>query len=528
MTEQSASLSFHSMGLDTYKVPKDLFRKNREKMITYLQEKLSEIAPSQKNDEFMVYLEGGASSTRFDSDHEPIFRQESYFHYLFGVREPDHCGAVFVKSRKSLLFTPELPRDYATIMGHIPTLEEIKETYQVDDVIFTKDIEKELVKFCSNGGTILLLKGTNSDSGKDYIPPTFTSREIVTDDSILFPVLAECRVIKSKMELDLIRYCTEITSLAHAFTMKNMKPGMMEYQGESLFRHFVYYYFGARHVGYTPICGCGPNGAVLHYGHAGAPNNRQLQNGDICLFDMGAEYMCYGSDVTCSFPISSSGKFSAEQRIVYEGVLNAQRAVILMLKPGVSWSDCHLVAEREIIKALVKLDIVVPGKTSTVDDLVEMRLGAVFMPHGLGHFIGIDTHDVGGYLPGHPERLLEPGLRSLRTARVLKSGMTLTVEPGCYFINHLIDEAIKDGGKFKEFLNIQVLNDFRNFGGIRLEDVVAITEDGCENFTVCPRTVAEVEHVMNGGRWPPLKDDDVALKRTRLTKCGPMPFSMPI
>jgi Xaa-Pro dipeptidase len=106
--------------------------------------------------------------------------------------------------------------------------------------------------------------------------------------------------------------------------------------------------------------------------------------------------------------------------------------------------------------------------------------------------------------------------------------MTLTVEPGCYFINHLIDEAIKEGSTFKEFLNVRLLNEFRNFGGVRLEDVVAITEDSCENFTVCPRTVAEVEHVMNGGKWPPLKDDDVALKRTRLTECGPMPFSMPI
>lgn len=433
-----------------------------------------------------------------------------------------------MNSGQSVLFTPELPRDYATIMGHIPTLEEIKETYQVDHVIFTKDIEKELINFCAKGGTILVLKGENSDSGKYYIPPTFASKEIVTNDSILFPVLAECRVIKSEMELDLVRYCTEITSLAHAFTMKNMKHGMMEYQGESLFRHFVYYYFGARHIGYTAICGCGPNGAVLHYGHAGAPNNRQLQNGDICLFDMGAEYMCYGSDVTCSFPISSSGKFSDEQRVVYEGVLNAQRAVISMLKPGVSWLDCHVVAEREIVKALVKLEIVLPGKAMTVDDLVEMRLGAVFMPHGLGHFIGIDTHDVGGYLPGHPDRSSEPGLKSLRTARVLKAGMTLTVEPGCYFINHLIDEAIKDGAKFKQFLNVQLLNKFRNFGGVRLEDVVAITQDGCENFTVCPRTVAEVEHVMNGGKWPPMKDDDVALKRTRLTKCGPMPFSMPI
>ena len=168
---------------------------------------------------------------------------------------------------------------------------------------------------------------------------------------------------------------------------------------------------------------------ITVFEYPGAPNNRQLQDGDICLFDMGAEYFCYGSDVTCSFPISSNKKFTPKQRSVYEGVLNAQRVVIGMLKPGVSWVDCHKAAEGEVLKALIGLHIVLPGECS-VEELVEMRLGAVFMPHGLGHFIGIDTHDVGGYLPGHQERIKQPGLRSLRTARELKADMTLTVEPG--------------------------------------------------------------------------------------------------
>lgn len=379
---------FFSMGLNTYKIPKELHSTNRKKVLENLREA---IPSSTTNEDYMVYIEGGRATTRYDSDHEPVFRQESYFHYLFGVREPDLCGALYLKSGKCVLFTPKLPEDYATIMGHIPTNVDIKETYQVDDVMYTNDIEATLENFCASGGKILCMKGFNSDSGNEYKPPSFTSKDIVVDDEILFPILAECRVIKSQMELDLIRYCTEITSFAHVFTMKNMKPGMMEYQGESLFRHFIYYNFGARHVGYTSICGCGPDAAVLHYGHAGAPNDRQLQDGESCLFDMGAEYFCYGSDVTCSFPCSSSQKFSPKQKIIYEGVLNAQRKVIDMLKPGASYLDCHKAAEGEILKALVKLDIVNPG-SCTIEELVEMRLGAVFMPHGLGHFIGIDTH----------------------------------------------------------------------------------------------------------------------------------------
>ena len=514
------------MGLSTYKVPKELYTTNRNKVIQALRQTLSK---DGQDHDHIVFLKGGCSLTRNDSDHEPIFRQESFFHYLFGVREPDHYGLIYLKSGKSKLFTPRLSRDYATIMGHIPTLDEIKNTYLVDDVSFEDTMETELADFCSAvpGRKILLLYGKNTDSGNFCKAPEFQSEEIIVDTATLFPILCECRVTKSQMELDLIRHCTEITSLAHVFTMKHMKPGMMEYQGESLFRHYTYYNFGARHVGYTSICGCGPNAAVLHYGHSGAPNDRQIQDGDISLFDMGAEYFCYGSDVTCSFPVSSSGKFTPRQKAVYEGVLNAQRKVIDMLKPGVSWVDCHKAAEAEILKAMIDLGIVIPG-SSSIEHLVEIRLGAVFMPHGLGHLIGIDTHDVGGYLPGHEERIQQPGLRSLRTARKIMEGMTLTVEPGCYFINHLIDEAIKEGSEHAQFLNATILESFRGFGGVRLEDVVAVTKSGCENYTLCPRTIAEVESVMAQGKWPPIRDDDLSLKRTRLTASTPLSFATPI
>ena len=239
----------------------------------------------------------------------------------------------------------------------------------------------------------------------------------------------------------------------------------------------------------------------------------------MCLFDMGAEYCCYGSDVTCSFP--ANGKFTEKQRGVYQGVLNAQVAVYDMLRPGVSYVATHKAAEKEILRALVDLNLVVQGDKS-LEELVEMRLGAVFMPHGLGHLIGIDTHDVGGYLPGCPERIVQPGLKSLRMARKMLEGMTLTVEPGCYFIDHLLDGATADSSDFRHYINADVLKEFRGFGGVRLEDVVIITADGCDNYTLCPRTVEEVEHVCGGGKWPPIKDEAPELRRARL--CDPNPL----
>jgi Xaa-Pro dipeptidase len=177
--------------------------------------------------------------------------------------------------------------------------------------------------------------------------------------------------------------------------------------------------------------------------------------------------------------------------------------------------------QKTILQALAEIGIVKVGKDTSFDDLVERRLGAVFMPHGLGHFIGIDAHDVGGYLPNHPERSPLPGLKKLRTARVLHENMVLTVEPGCYFIDHLLDGALMNP-ELAPYLDEEKLKPYRGYGGVRLEDVIAITKDGCVNFTVCPRTVAEVEAVMAGGKWPPMKDAAPELRRVKLGQSIPL------
>jgi len=511
---------------DNYRVPLTLFSENRNKLRSQLASALQSQSPTD-SESIIVVLLGGPTQTRFDTDHEPIFRQESYFWWLTGVKEPD-CGLILTV-KETILLVPELPPDYATVMGHIKTCEEWKNLYGVDNAIYTHEMEtylESLVEQTTNA-KILVMSGTNSDSGNEYdMAPTFTKDTLtsIVDSTTLYPILAECRVIKSPAELQLMEHVTQVTSFAHAYVMRNMKPGMWEFQAESLFRHYSYYNYASRLQSYTSICGCGPNAAILHYGHAGEPNSRQLESDDVCLFDMGAEYQCYASDVTCSFP--ANGVFSDKYKPIYQAVLDAQIAVYEMARPGVSWVDCHKEAEAVIIKALAGLGLIELWDKS-IEELVEMRLGAVFMPHGLGHFIGIDTHDVGGYLPGHPERIMQPGLKSLRTARILKPNMVLTVEPGCYFIDHLLDEALKNP-KLSPHLRATELQEYRGYGGVRLEDVVWITPQGeCVNFTLCPRTIAEVEHVMAGGNWPPLVDEAPELRRVNLTKpispLGPPP-----
>jgi len=274
--------------------------------------------------------------------------------------------------------------------------------------------------------------------------------------------------------------------------MKAVRPGMYEYQLESIFKHHVYYHGGCRHLGYCCIAATGCNSSVLHYGHAEAPNDKRILDGDLCLFDMGGEYNCYTSDITTTFP--ANGKFTDDQKLVYNAVLRANQAVFKTAKPGVSWVDMHLLAQRTILEHLKEGSLI----KGDVDEMMKINLGAVFMPHGLGHFMGLDVHDVNGYPPGS-KRIDKASLRNLRTTRVLQAGMVITIEPGCYFNDVLLDAALKNPEQSK-FLVPSVIDRFRNSGGVRIEDDVLITENGVENLSPVPREIGEIEALMAKAR----------------------------
>lgn len=219
----------------------------------------------------------------------------------------------------------------------------------------------------------------------------------------------------------------------------------------------------------------------LHYGHAAAPNDKMVRNGEMCLFDMGANYGGYAADITCSFP--ANGKFTEDQKMVYNAVLAARDAVIDQARDGVNWVEMHKLANRVMLQKLKDGGLL----KGAVEDMMAAGLNGVFQPHGLGHLIGLDVHDVGSYLPGQPERPKDPGCTKLRFARTLKAGMYVTVEPGCYFIDILLDRAVQDP-KLNCFIDLEVLKRFRNFGGVRIEDDVLIRENCVEVFSVVPRT----------------------------------------
>ncbi|RZC33277.1 xaa-Pro dipeptidase-like, partial [Asbolus verrucosus] len=468
------------MGLGTLEVPLELFALNRRRLVERIRPNRPENA--------IILLQGGNEVPFYDTDTTyNVFRQESYFMWAFGAIEPGCFGAIEVSTGHAHLFVPHFPKSYAIWMGPLHTPEDFSKKYGISNVHYSDEIAAVLKKL--NPSVLLTLKGVNSDSGLTSEEAKFDGIDkFQVDNSVLFNEIADLRVFKTDLEIEVMKYVVETSSAAHRKVMRFAKAGRSEYQCESEFLHYCYGVGGCRHISYTCICASHTNAAILHYGHAAAPNDS--------LFDMGANYFGYAADITCTFPVS--GKFTADQKLIYEAVLAANLAVFEAAKPGVSWADMHVLSIKTLLTELKKGGLL----KGDVDAMITAGLGAIFQPHGLGHLLGLDVHDVGGYLENQPARRTHPrGIDKLRTARILQERMILTIEPGCYFVDILLDEALADP-TLSQFLEPEVIKRFRGFGGVRIEDDVLITKEGVVNLTKVPRTVQEIEDWMAG------KDDE--------------------
>jgi Xaa-Pro dipeptidase len=468
-------------------LPPSFFKLNRERYLNNLNIRIPDL-----NTNSVIVIKGGEEIPRYDTDVNYYhFYQESNFYYLTGVREPGLWATLDIKSGECTIFYDQ-PAEKNQIWMTVVSKEEMAKKYELS-VVDLKEVNEFLHR--RNMDNIYLLEGLNEYSGKDVIfaPLNFQGdlaylNAKVKHDKMIYEVLCDTRGVKSENEKDLLKFIGEMTNKAHLEIMKHIKPGMYERDLENVFMTYLSEKYYIRIWAYPCIGGCGGNSATLHYDI----NDKVIQDGELFLADMGARFVNYTSDVTITIP--ANGKFTPKQKQIYDIVLKANREVIKVMKPGqITYPQMDKLAKTIILQELKNLGII--KEEFSIDELYDNQIWRVFMPHGLGHFVGLDVHDV--------------GFRNIsyKSEFMLLEGNFITVEPGIYFIDFVIDNVVKDPIKSK-YLNVDLLLTYKGFGGIRIEDDIFVTADGVINFQESlPRTTEEIEAYMkehnvhlNGGK----------------------------
>lgn len=418
----------------------------------------------------IVYLAGAKVSHRYDTDFEYPFRQESNFLYLTGIQEPDFHFVLDLHDGSGHLFIPKRSVQYAVWHGIVRDTDYYAETAKPDAIHY--DVELEDFLKARNPRRVYCLNETQAALPRRV--GLTASAESLRD------ALIDCRLIKTEEELEKLRKAGQVSSLAHREVMAAIRPGMYEYEMKAVFEYHCIRH-GLQFQAYNGIYGSGPNSAILHY----VENNRRMQAGEFFLIDAGAEFEGYAHDITRTYPVD--GTFTELQAGVYDAVLAAHKNSLERAKPGVKMEDLHWAAARDIMDGLRTVGLV----RGDLDELLDRNVAALFFPHGLGHFMGLDTHDPGGY-PKGVDRIDRPGIQYLRARRTLEPGMVVTIEPGCYFVPALLKPALEDAA-VRPFLNEGTLSHMMNFGGVRIEDDIAITETGNEDLTSVPKERSDIE-----------------------------------
>ncbi len=402
-------------------------------------------------DSLVLITNNPTASRSADVNHR--HRANSYLLYLTGWTEPNGVVAFHHSEEKWVSRLYVMPRDILreTWEGRRPGVEGALTGWPVDETVSRDDIAEDLASLLKNCNRVYHIRGLDSEVD-ELVDAAFSEAEL----SDPRPILDEMRLCKSDAEIALMQHAADIGSIAHIEAMRNCKPAMGEWQMQAILEGcFVYH---QSEWAYPSIVGSGDNATILHYGE----NSDEMRGGDVVLIDAGCEVDGYACDITRSFPVN--GKFSDEQRAIYDLVLKSQLAAIDAVKVGAPYSDPHQVVCEVLAQGLIELGILDgPLEDAKGEDGVRQ-----FFMHGTGHWLGLDVHDVGGARMSDDEVSLE-----------FEPGMVVTIEPGLYF------------GAWRDDITI----DERWAGiGIRIEDDVLVTEDGPVVLTAsCPKSAEEIE-----------------------------------
>ena len=421
-------------------LPKEEFGERRTRVFTQM----------QPNSALLLFSE---IEKRRNNDCSYPFRQDSYFWYLTGFNEPNTVLLLLKteQAEKAIIFLR--PRDplLETWNGRRLGVERAPQQLNVNEAYSIEEFDTVLPKILKNLTALY------------YVPEIHTwGDKLVAESAVSFseildwrPMLSEMRLIKSPNEIRLMQQAGQITALGHIKAMQTTRPNRFEYEIESDILH-EFNRHCARFPSYNSIVAGGNNACILHY----TENDRPLNDGDLVLIDAGCEFAMYAGDITRTFPVN--GKFSQPQREIYELVLKAQKRAIELLVPGNSIKQVNDEVIRIKTQGLVDLGIL----KGDVDTLIEQQAYRQFYMHGLGHWLGLDVHDVGSY--GQDKQ------------RILEIGMVITVEPGIYIS--------EDADVPEQYKGI----------GVRIEDNLLMTEYGNKILTAAaPKEIADIENLMN-------------------------------
>ena len=434
------------------KISKSEFAARRKRL-------MSEMAPNS------VAIIPAAREVTRSRDTDYPFRQNSDFLYLTGFQEPD-CVLLLLPGRRQgqvLMFCRDRDPERELWDGYRQGPEGVMKNFGMNDAYPIGDVDDIVPGLIEGRSTVYYSMGHDDSFDRQVLgwinqirAKVRTGAKPPGDISDLAVLLHEHRLIKSEAEVRVMQRAADISAEAHCRAMRECRPGRYEYHLESSIQH-SFAEHGARFPAYNSIVGSGRNACCLHY----TENDTKMKDGDLVLIDAGCEFQGYAADITRTFPVN--GRFSYEQRAIYDLVLKSQLAAIAATKPGKKWNYPHDVTVRVITEGLVELDLL----SGDVDELIESGAYTDFYMHRAGHWLGLDVHDVGEYRIDGEWRPLEPG-------------MALTIEPGIYVATD----------------NMRVDAKWRGIG-VRIEDDVVVTESGCVVLTAgVPKLADDIEALM--------------------------------
>lgn len=441
----------------------------------------------------VVLLPGNAEASMNYPANTYHYRQDSDFLYYFGHDHDGLSGIIDVDEGKEILVGDDVSMDDIIWMGPQPLMKDQALQCGTEHTLPGAKLPAYIQDALKKGRKVHILPPYRGDRWLSLEGIFGMShgeiRKYVSEE--LIRAVVKMRSVKDALEIAEIEKAIDTAYIMHTTSMKMAMPGVVEQEIAGTIEGIALAHGGP--VSFPVILSV--DGQTLHNHH----HHNVLKEGRMMVTDAGCETsMHYASDITRTVPVG--GKFNTRQKEIYEIVLKANMVTIEAIRPGIFYRDVHLLAARTIAEGLKALGIM-KGDT---EEAVRQGAHALFFPHGLGHMMGLDVHDMEGLgenyvgYDGTVKRSEQFGLAFLRFARKLEPGFVLTDEPGCYFIPALID-LWKSEGRFTEFINYDKTELYKDFGGVRIEDDILVTETGHKVLgKPIPKTVEEVEETMTG------------------------------